>query len=403
MTKKNITKIYSKNRSTVIKHLYRHPKTSRIEISKLTGLTPATVTKIIGNLIDENIVIETGDEINGNTGSGRKQKIIKINGNKAIFIGVEVNVKGIFAVATNLIGKVLIEEKFTYPYDKKNINNEITNLIKKVVSKIKNKEIYGAGIAIPGHFDIKNKSIVSNNQSWAFFNLLEISNKFKFPFIAENNIKSMAIGEYLFNVQSSPENFLFFHIGAGMFCSFFQSKNLGFNSNYYLGEIGHTVVDINGPQCECGKQGCLQTYISDTWLLKRANFLFNYSQNTTLKSLVSQSKNIDLSTIIHAYELGDIYIYNQVNLGLNLLATSIANSLIFQDAHKIYINSELLNYDSFRTQLVNSVNNQLSFIPTQKNNFIEVLNYNVYRGANGASALAALVFFIKHTGYSNYC
>ena len=67
-----------------------------------------------------------------------------------------------------------------------------------------------------------------------------------------------------------------------MFCSF-SIKSLGvLNSNYYLGEIGHTVVDINGPKCECGKQGCLQTYISDSWLLKRARFLFDYSQNTTL-------------------------------------------------------------------------------------------------------------------------
>ncbi|EIP8077950.1 ROK family transcriptional regulator, partial [Enterococcus faecalis] len=385
-----------------ILHLYRHPKTSRIEISKLTGLTPATITKIIGDLIDENIVIETGDEISGNTGSGRKQKIIKLNENKAIFIGVEVNVKGIFAVATNLIGEVLIEEKMTYSYNKKNINSEITNLIKKLISKTNTQEICGAGIAIPGHFDTENNSIVSNNQSWDFFCLQEISSKFKFPFIAENNIKSMAIGKYLFNVQSTPENFLFFHIGAGMFCSFFQSKDLGFNSNYYLGEIGHTVVDINGPQCECGKQGCLQTYISDSWLLKRAHFLFNYSQNTTLKSLVSQAKNIDLATIIHAYELGDIYIYHQVNLGLKLLATSIANSLILQDAHTIYINSELLNYNSFKTQLVNSIKKQLSFMPSQKNSFIEVLNYNIYEGAKGAAALASLGFFIKHTGYRNY-
>ena len=142
MTKKSITEVFSKNRSTVIQHLYRHPKTSRIEISKLTGLTPATITKITGELIDENIIIETGDEVNKNTGSGRKQKIIKLNENKAVVIGVEVNVKGIFAVATNLIGKVLVEERITYSYDKRNINIELTNLIEKIVSKIKKNVIW---------------------------------------------------------------------------------------------------------------------------------------------------------------------------------------------------------------------------------------------------------------------
>ncbi|WP_459580877.1 hypothetical protein, partial [Enterococcus gallinarum] len=66
----------------------------------------------------------------------------KLNENKAVVIGVEVNVKGIFAVATNLIGKVLVEERITYSYDKRNINIEITNLIEKIVSKIK-KMRYG--------------------------------------------------------------------------------------------------------------------------------------------------------------------------------------------------------------------------------------------------------------------
>lgn len=62
-----------------------------------------------------------------------------------------------------------------------------------------------------------------------------------------------------------------------------------------------------------------------------------------------------------------------MNLGLQLLAVSIANSLILQDAHKIYVNSELLTHDNFGAELIHSVENQLAFIPTKKDINIEIL------------------------------
>lgn len=146
----------------------------------------------------------------------------------------------------------------------------------------------------------------------------------------------------------------------------------------------------------------MQTYISDTWLIKRARYLFKYSQNTTLKSLVDQPDHISLDTIIHAYKLGDRYIYNQVNLGLQLLAVSIANSLILQDAHKIYVNSELLNHDNFSAKLIHSVESQLAFIPTKRDINIEILKKDYYRGARGACPLVALGFIVQHSGYEQY-
>lgn len=90
-----------------------------------------------------------------------------------------------------------------------------------------------------------------------------------------------------------------------------------------------------------------------------------------------------------------------MNLGLQLLAVSIANSLILQDAHKIYVNSELLTHDNFGAELIHSVENQLAFIPTKKDINIEILK-NCYRGARGACALATLGFIVQHSGYNQY-
>lgn len=397
--KKNLD-AFNLNMSTVLEFIYRNPQTSRIEIAHSTGITPATITSIVAELLDKNLVIETGAEVQGTLGSGRKRKVLRLNPSAGFFLGLEFNMKGFFLSVTDACGNVIYNlKKELTDCNLNHINQIIIDMINTACETLDTSKVIGAGIAIPGHFDPINKSIISNNRIWKDFSLLKINKNFNFPIIAENNIECMALGEYIFNPLNTPEKFLFLHVGHGIFCSFFNSKHIGFKSNFYLGEIGHTVVDINGPKCECGKNGCLQTYISESWLIKNAKYLFDASTNTILHSLVKGSNEINIKTIIDAYKLNDAYFRERIVLGLKLLGTSIANILIMQDADKIYLNSELFTNDEFKTFILENIENQLMFIPTKRNVDIEISNFNYNRGATGACALACLSFAIKKAGY----
>ena len=388
------------NMAVVLEFIYRNPKTSRIEISNASGLTPATITNIMNDLLAKGWVLETGDVKSGVPGSGRRRKVLILNEEIGYFVGVEINMKGIFAVVTDILGKIVSQDAlFTNDYHIENINDVVASMISKVTDGIDSEFIFGAGIAIPGHFDLEEQTIISNNTRWKSFNLEKIKKTFPYSFVVNNNIECMALGEYLFNPEDTPEKFMFFHVGHGIYCSFFNSKHLGFKENDYIGEVGHTVVDIHGPQCECGKKGCLQTYISDSWLLKNARLLYKQSNKTTLKGLVDSPDDITIETIINAYKLGDIYLNNQIDLGLLLLGTSVANTLILQEADKIYLNSDLLSNTEFQEQITKRVEEQLQFIPISRDVKIEVKMPDRYRGAIGACALAAFAFFIKNENY----
>lgn len=388
------------NSANVLEFIYRKKETSRIEISKETNLTPAAVTPIVGQLIEDQRLIETGDEVRGGKGSGRNRKILKLNDDYAYLLGIEINMKGIFYVLTNLTGKI-IHQTMSRPeeFAIEKINEEITSHIQTILYLFPKNKVLGIGIAIPGHYEQNKKEIISNNKRWQHFHLEEITQHFSIPFKVENNIECMALSQYLFEPENSPDNFLFLHVGHGLFCSFFDSDHLEIKENYYIGEIGHTVVNIDGPQCECGKKGCLQTYISDSWLIKNATLLFENSNLTVLRNLVESSDTINLETIINGYTLGDSFLTNQIDLGLIFLGTSIANTLILHDAKKIYINSELLTVEHFQERLTKLIQEQLRFIPTKNDLAIEIVPYNLYRGARGAAALATLSFFIKHPNF----
>ena len=398
---KKDSEVYIQNVSSVLEFIYRNPETSRIEISNATGLTPAAITNIVSELINKEFITETGDEVSVVNGSGRRRKVLTLNSDIGYLLGVEFNMNGLFATLTDILGNKITSNHKKLDKDViENLNDEIVYLIQNCINGIDSNKILGAGIAIPAHFDLNTQTIISNNPMWNNFNLFKIKKHFSFSFIVENNIECMALSEYLFNPLGSPDKFLFFHVGHGLFCSFFDSDNLSIKKNYYLGEIGHTVVDINGPKCECGKKGCLQTYISESWLLKNAKFFFENSTNTILNNLVKSEEEITLNTIIASYKLGDSYFRKNIDLGLELLGTSIANTLIMKDADKIFLNSELLSNDLFSNQIIEIVKSQLMFIPTKLNINIEIKNFDFYRGSRGACALASLAFFIKNINYT---
>lgn len=399
---KKFSDVYTRHISSVLEFMYRHRKTSRIEISQATHLTPALITTVTNDLLAQGTIVETGDEISHLPGSGRRRKLLTLKDFSSYVIGIEINMRGIFIVLSDILGNIVYQNDLSFAsYDLHNINTEIISQIRICLTKIDPALVLGVGIAVPGHFDYGTQTIVSNNPLWNAFHLDQISKHFPFPFIVNNNIECMSLGEYLFNPSECPDKFLFYHIGHGLFCSYFNAEQLEIKENYYTGEVGHTIVDINGPLCECGKKGCLQTYISESWLIKNGRFLFGRSSNAILSSLVQSPDEINIETIIKAYELGDAYFGHQIDQGIRLLSISIANILIMQDCDKIYLNSKLLQHKAFQAQTSALVEDQLNFIPMKHSIGVEIVDFDNYRGAHGACALACFAFFIKHKNFLN--
>ncbi|MBF0778770.1 ROK family protein [Streptococcus cuniculi] len=387
------------NAARVMEFIYRNKIVSRTKIATELELAPATVTHIVTELIREEKIFETGHEIRERKGSGRSRKLLSINEEFAYLVGIEFTMRGIALVATNSIGQILTQRFIKMgDYPLENITQTISSLIEELLEQYAHLTCAGIGFSIPGHFDSSSNSVISNNQNWVHFNLNELKETFQLPISIDNNIECMALAEYLFDSEESPDKFLFLHIGPGIFCSFFHHDHIATKENYYIGELGHTIVDIQGQHCECGKRGCLQTYISDSWLIENAKLLFAHSKNTILKNLVNSQEEIDLSAVIHAYQLGDSFIVDRIEAGLQFLAMSISNTLIIYDAHKIFINSELLNQLDLKPKLIERINEQLQFIPTKNNLDVELLDFTPYRGARGACALAAYQTIVQTNG-----
>ena len=386
------------NRNKILHLIFRNGPVSRAAIAEDNHLTPASVTTNVATLISQGIVKELGEaELPLENTLGRKRILIDVVPNFAFSIGCEITEKFLTFSIINLKGEPIQQVHFSpTEEDIRNINHVIIQNIKQLIdtSSIAPEKIIGIGIALPGHYDSVNDYLISNLSIWKNFCLQTIKDSLPFEIVCENNVRCMACGEYFFNNTTAPESFNFFHLGWGMFNANIINGELFLGTNFLSGEIGHTIVQPNGTPCECGKQGCLQTYCSEAWLIRKCQNIYNSFATSILRSLTPTAESISLQHILLAYEMGDPLISRIISDMIHYLSITISNIMIINNPSKILFHSELFENETLKKQLLQSITHHLDFIETDSGTPFHVLPYSIYKGSIGAGALVISTFFI---------
>lgn len=395
-----ITTFKSQNKERILECIYRNPSISRTEIAELTGITPATTTHTIAELIADSLVYEEHlPEVPLPSTAGRKRIPLNIYATSKYALGIEFNLKALTLCVTDLKGNIVYTEYTPYT---DTMSTQITSFIIQKIRhtldccQIPESNFLGIGLAIPGHIDADKHFMVSNNITWKGFDAKTISSAFSIPLVLENNVRCMALSSYLFHPEYVPDSFSYFHVGMGMFCANILNGSLFQGHTYVSGEIGHTIVNPTGLRCECGKQGCLQTIASERWILKNVKQLYELDSFDILHRLVSSADEITLKTIAAAYSLGDETLISIVSNALKYLGISISNIAILMNPEKIFLHGELFTYPSIHSELMNLIHQQLTFIDNNYVQSIEILPYAKEDGAIGGAALAIMKFLLKN-------
>lgn len=366
--------------------LARGPQ-SRIDLSKLLGITPATVSDITQELIQDKILYELGEDSEQLT-AGRRKILLDILPKHSYYVGLELFTHSLSLCMTDNLNNVIDEIIYEFKFDDSLTTEVIIDRLNTFLEKNKNFNVKSIGLALPGHYDIENEIILTNNPFWSRISLSEIKKHFTTPFFFENNVNCMAIQERLFGTYKEDPNFIYLHLRRGIFCTYFYRGEIYARNNFHVGEVGHMVVNPNGEMCECGRQGCLQTTISQTWLIHKAKLLFETSTNTYLRGLAKTKEEIRLETIIAAYNLGDTSLIEMLRLAIDSLAIMINNLTVTLDADSIYIHSQLLNEPSLSQLLLERIEHfDSGFIKNQNTKKI-IIPYSKQHGALAACALA---------------
>ncbi|MDO5571960.1 MAG: ROK family transcriptional regulator [Bacteroidales bacterium] len=277
------------------------------DISKETDLSIPTVTKILGEMLADNIVLDCGKSEHSGT---RKATLYNINPNMGYFIGVDIQRSLIAVALTNFAGELL---KFKIYSDFKLTDNEssyirLVQVIEQFLNEITidRKHILNIGLNIPGRID------TTNGISYYYMHQKEepitcsLEKKFNIPFQIDNDTRAMCYGEYMCGVGNGEKNVIFVNMSWGLGISIISDGKLYYGKSGFSGEWGHMHVFDNEIMCHCGKKGCLETEASGSAIYRK--FLENYKSGhtTILKDKIEAGNEIVLNDILDAVKKDDI-------------------------------------------------------------------------------------------------
>lgn len=311
--------IQTMNRTLLLNLLRREKVCARTTLAEHSGLQHATVTHIVKDFINWNLVKEIGFFSGA---KGRRSIAISLNTDDFAVAGIRIARKHFSIGLFNLLGEPLCIKRCSIASGLKareimdTVIYEMDNLIKKY----SRPKILALGVAIPGPYNsIEGKiSIVTNVEGWDQIALKdEFSEHFKIPVIIEEHANAAALAQFWYDADTQKNDILVYiafaqGIGAGIIHKGVLLKG----TTGAAGEIGHTTINIDGPRCSCGNYGCLETYCSSITFVKKINEAFNQNNSIKFKDavlLVKEKNPIATELYLEMCDYLSIGIINVIN------------------------------------------------------------------------------------------
>lgn len=301
MTEKN--QLYRKK---IVKHLYFSNMLSCADLSDKINKSLPVTTKMLGKLIEEGWVTETG--FAASTG-----------GRRAVMYSLKPDVLYVVSVAMDqLITRIAIlnmqnaQVTSTEIYELPLTRNPqalvmLTEKIEEVINKsgIARNKIAGVGIGMPGFVDAlqgQNYTFLEPEQG----SLTQyISSKLKLPVFIDNDSRLIALAELMFGSARGKKNAMVINVGWGVGLGMILNGELFRGHNGFAGEFSHIPLFLNNKLCSCGKSGCLETETSLLVVIEKANKGLKEGKISLLNELSVDHAEQAFQDIIRAAGKGD--------------------------------------------------------------------------------------------------
>lgn len=270
---------------------------TRAQVAAATGLTKASVSSLVAELMEAGLVREVG--LNRLNERGRPGTGLELNGSLAV-IGMEINVDYISAGLMDFAGKLhahLTLER----HNRDDAPQSVLKVLRALVSEVRQEAsglgmtVLGGGLAVPGLVESSSGTVFkAPNLGWTS-TVLDL----------DALIPGAPLGTTLHNeANSAALAELWYGQGAGMTDYVFVSGEVGVGGGLVLnselftgpggnaGELGHVVVDPHGPPCSCGGRGCLETFAGQEAVFAHAG-------------IVGESTSARIDQLIRALSQGD--------------------------------------------------------------------------------------------------
>jgi len=309
------------NRAVLLSALFFEQPLSRPDLSAATGLSPASVSNVVRELIDEGIVVEAGSV---DSDGGRPRVLLQVNPDYGYVIGVDV---GEIRVRVELFDLTMAERaKVDYPLDPR--QHDVAVIVEAILagldevltrSGVSPSAVLGVGIGVPGIVENgPDARVHGQSYGWDAVPLERLLRAgTSLPLHIDNGAKTMGQAELWFGTGRGTQHAVVCLIGSGVGASIIAHGSSHRGSTSSAVEWGHTTVIAGGRTCRCGARGCLEAYAGAEAILDRYGDAFpGLDQESALAALIDLASTSSRAAEVldeAAFYLG-VSIGNLINL-----------------------------------------------------------------------------------------
>lgn len=331
------------NKALVLERIQEKAPISRASIAQETGLNKGTVSSLVSELLNEELIYEAGI---GKSSGGRRPVMLLLNETAGFTISIDLGVKSVLGVLTDLKGNIKAEKRVHFQDE---AVNEVLSLLFSLIDDLKKQVpesaygIVGIGVGVPGVITTKGEILLAPNLGWKNVPLKQIlQDHYDVPIVVENEANAGAYGEKVYGIGQMTNEIVYISASIGIGVGLILDGKLYKGLRGFSGELGHMTIEKDGKRCRCGNQGCWELYASQKVLMEQAKKL-GY-QEVSLDQLLKAADNgdagviqlferlgdylgIGITNIIHIFNPGQVIIGNALQQAEKYIMPAIENRI----------------------------------------------------------------------------
>ncbi len=297
----------------IIAHMALNGECTLSELTRELHISVPTITKLVQELVDENIVCDLGKV---ETPGGRRPNVFGLANSAIYFAGVNVGRDNMSYLITDLQNNI-IKQQFDNTFeliDRPQCLEKICTNIERFIATcgIDRGKILGLGVGMTGRVNPDTgrsyKYFTSSEQSLR--ELLE--QRIGIRVLLENDTRARCYAEYTCSKSKDDKNLIYLHLGRGVAIGIVTDGKLYYGKSGFAGEFGHIPFFDNEIICSCGKKGCLETEVSGIAIEQKIVRKIERGVNTILRGKYDRHEPIHIDDIIAAAR-------NDDNLSIELI------------------------------------------------------------------------------------
>lgn len=260
------------NRTSILNIIKTYGPIARADIAQRAGLSPATVTSLTAELIRDGLIYEKQE---GSSRGGRPPVLLALDSTAIYVVGIKLAEEHATLALTNINADIVAKDTIQLAErNPERVSDQLARGVRNLLHSVQVSpgRLLGIGVGLAGIIDsARGMCRVSPHNGWRevpFASLLE--QRLDCLVYLDNNVNSLTLMEHLYGQGQHMRDFLVITIGRGVGMGIVANGRVYRGAHGGGGELGHIVIDPEGFLCNCGHRGCLETFVAEPWMIRRA-------------------------------------------------------------------------------------------------------------------------------------